>query len=507
MSKVKILVICLQIWVLGFHPLYSPETAVHASTPNTPPDGLNEQTGITAETWIYLPLLNTPNGSSNPPGPTTRRVNAPYIDPAISEDPLRDSAIFWFGKVTPDENYSDVRVRYESNRILIAVEVFDRLLWYDNSPSPDMSRYQSWDSVTLFIKTDANPAIAPSTSSYRIDAMINHYQAREDYQSVYKGNGSTWVPVDLVMNTTSSWSGDALNNMNEDRGWLMRFSIPYTSLGLTSMPREGALWQLGMIVYDRDDSSGRAINPQTWPENMQSDSPNTWGELYFGIPRLPDPSSPTTGTVMIRQGLNNAVVVDAAVGGTVDNLCPGDAYFIWNEWGNLNFSGAESLNIQNQANVADWPCFAKYFVTFPIDQIPPGKVIQSAALILHHWGNSGPSNLVEDSIIHVFSIAEDWNENTLTWNNAPMALENLDHIRIPKVECTNSSNMMNWPCSPRTWDVGRAVTQAYQQGQPVRLALYSSDTAMHSGKFFTSSDTQDWNESGRPTLIVTYGDR
>ncbi len=287
----------------------------------------------------------------------------------------------------------------------------------------------------------------------------------------------------------------------------MRFSIYYQSLGLSSKPPEGTLWKLGIIVNDRDDSSRREINPGRWPENIQIDNPGSWGELYFGIPKLPAPATPQTGTVTIRQGLQNAVVPDAAVGGTVDNLCPGDSHFIWNVWGNSNFSGAESLNIQNQSDVADWPCFAKYYVNFPLDQIPPGKVIQSASLILHHWGNNGPSNLALDSIIHVYSVAEDWNEAAITWNNAPMALENLDLIRIPLVDCTNGTSRWFWPCTPRTWDVGRAVSQAYQYGQPVRLALYSSDSAMHSGKLFTSSDVDDWNAVGRPTLVITYGDR
>jgi len=36
--------------------------------------------------------------------------------------------------------------------------------------------------------------------------------------------------------------------------------------------------------------------------------------------------------------------------------------------------------------------------------------------------------------------------------------------------------------------------------------LYEADSAYHSGKYFTSSDTGDWNEAGRPTLQVILAD-
>lgn len=139
---------------------------------------------------------------------------------------------------------------------------------------------------------------------------------------------------------------------------------------------------------------------------------------------------------------------DAAVGGTVNNLCPGDENFIWNTWGNLNFGSAPDLNIQNQGDVADWPCYAKYYVTFPLSQIPPGKAILSASLILHQWGNNGPSNLAKSSLIHVLSVAEDWDETALTWNSAPLAYENLAQLVVPPIDCTNGGGQMHWPCTP-----------------------------------------------------------
>ena len=45
-------------------------------------------------------------------------------------------AVFWFGRVTPTENYADVRVGYTSQELVLNVATFDRRLWYDDAPSP-----------------------------------------------------------------------------------------------------------------------------------------------------------------------------------------------------------------------------------------------------------------------------------------------------------------------------------------------------------------------------------
>jgi hypothetical protein len=207
-------------------------------------------------------------------------------------------------------------------------------------------------------------------------------------------------------------------------------------------------------------------------------------------------------TVVRRPTQNHTSVPDADVGSAITNQCPGDDSHIWNEWANRNYGSAPDFNIQNQSDIADWPCFAKYYVTFPLDTVPLNKVIISATLTLHQFGNAGDANQAQPSWIQVLTAAEDWQENTITWNNAPLAWENVtgrwvDPVRAP----------INWPGAPRTWDVTYAVAAAYQDNQPVRLILYEADSAYHSGKYFVSSDTGDWNSEGRPTLRIMWGNR
>jgi hypothetical protein len=226
---------------------------------------------------------------------------------------------------------------------------------------------------------------------------------------------------------------------------------------------------------------------------------------------LPDYAAPPStpgSTVVIRNKLNGVVVKDAAVGGTISLppnegqfLCRGDDEYIWYHWGDANFANVGRFLIQNQVDVSDWPCFAKYYITFPLDSLPPGKVIQSAELLMYTWGGSDPTK-AEASLVQVSSVKEDWNETTLTWNNAPLAQENYSQAHVNVV---TPQNWPGWPGIPVKWDLARAVAKAYADGLPLRLVLYEADVAQHSGKYFVSSDDSDWNAVGRPTLTVKWG--
>ena len=191
------------------------------------------------------------------------------------------------------------------------------------------------------------------------------------------------------------------------------------------------------------------------------------------------------------------MVPDAAVGGTIDYLCPGTHDEVWSQWGERNFAGAERVVIQNQGDVSDFSCFAKYYVTFPLDSVPRGKAITSASLTLQQFGNSDPSQ-AKPSYIQILTADRDWDEATLTWNSAPLAATNLGGAWIDPIGPP-------WTPVNRTWDVTLPVVQAYAAGQPVRLILYDSDWDYHSGKYFESSDSTAWGGEGRPRLQVSWG--
>jgi hypothetical protein len=208
-------------------------------------------------------------------------------------------------------------------------------------------------------------------------------------------------------------------------------------------------------------------------------------------------------TVTIRHGLNGAQVIDGTVGG--DTLCGAGSYpDYFAGWGALTYPHIERVNVQNQSDISDWPCYSKYYVTFPLENMPANKVIVSATLTLYQMGNPGGGGWGDPvpSYIQIFTIDQDWNEATLSWNNAPRARENITGAWVDPL-----AEYPGYPGIPRMWTLDRAVAEAYAAGVPLRLAVYSADEAYHSGRDFYSSDVEDFNAVGRPTLKITWGDR
>lgn len=104
------------------------------------------------------------------------------------------------------------------------------------------------------------------------------------------------------------------------------------------------------------------------------------------------------------------------------------------------------------------------------------------------------------------SFAEDFTDTTISWNNAPLALRNYTRTTVnPIPETCDSVGSIIWPCVPYTWNVTQLVAEAYQQGKPARIVLYSADSNYSTGKYFTTSDTGDWNDAGRPKITVEWG--
>jgi hypothetical protein len=449
----------------------------------------------TGETFIYLPLVM--RGYCAPE--TLPRINAPSF---FGNIPFEQTAIAWFGQVSPTQNYADIRVGYNANELYVYLAVFDRHLWYDENPTPQTLTH--WDAVTLLLDTSGGSpggaSFCPySPTCWRFVAQL-YGEPSSARRAVYRGGASGWQAVSVPFGAVPGWRGNALNDDSDsDRGWAMGFTIPFSSLGLASAPSMGTTWRMAVLLHDRDSRAGPPVGDQSWPPATGPDNPGCWGFLTFGIPAYRAVGPSTDHTLIRRPTQNSPLVPDADVGGTIANQCPGDEYHIWNVWGNRNDGHAPDFNIQNQSDVADWPCFAKYYVTFPLDSIPRGKTIISATLTLHQFGNAGGPGEAQPSWIQVLIASADWREETITWNNAPLAYENIGGSWVGVL-----SEHPGWPGVPRTWNVSYAVARAYARGEPLRLVLYSADSAYHSGKYFVSSDTGDWNVEGRPRLEVWW---
>jgi hypothetical protein len=432
----------------------------------------------------YIPLVS----KYSAPKP---QVNAPYM----TEMKYATSAVFWFGRVTSEENYVDVRVGYDQDRLWVHLEIFDRRLWYDPTPSP--GEFSQWDAVSLYLDASGSSVGAPSERAYRFDGMLNWWEPRAGFQQAYHWNGQAWILTELPFEVLSGWKGNAPNDTIDDRGWILVYHIPFTSLGLPGAPNQGAYWRMAIALHDRDSSQASALPDKFWPTGLNSAQLDSWGVLHFGLPVYQPPAGKIpAGQTVIRHKLNGQIVNDAMVGGGFN--C-GEGLEYWTVWGQANYAGSTQVNVQNEFDVSDWPCFSKYYLTFPLDAIPSGKVILSATLTLYQIGNAGGGNWGPpgETVIQVLTTQELWDENTITWNNAPGALEN---IIMARVDPTNVAGV------PRQWDVSYAVYQAYQSRGKLQLVLYSADGDYNTGRYFNSSDLNDYEAVQRPTLTVIWGE-
>jgi len=435
---------------------------------------------------VSLPLVM--NGSGAPDQINTRRVNVPYTDGEVT---LYRMAIFWLGQVSPSENYADVRVGYNNTELVIDVEIIDRLIWYDQTPP--VQDLTGWDAVTLFMSVVENPGSGPGISEYQWVAQMSNGQAREDYQVVYRGNGSGWNIVAIPFTTTAVWRGDGVNDNNDDKGWWVTYHIPFSSLGYATPPHE-AVWRLGVAVHDRDSSAGDPLADKHWPEALDQLNPDSWGSMHFGLPTYQPSTYDYDGVTVIRDGENGVVAQDAHVGGAFN--C-GEGIDHWSQWGNMNYESIDPTQviIQNQRDVSDYPCFSKLFINYPLNLVPQDVEIISATLTMYHFGNSYPPLAIASSI-HVFTIRESWEDTTITWNNAPLAWTNISRTRVEPIKTPQ-----DWPGISYAWDVSGAVHEALILNESLNLALYSSDSNWHSGKYFYSFGS-GW--PARPFLTVWW---
>ena len=436
-----------------------------------------------AQTTVYLPLVN------HQPAPRPV-INIPYLGSAPPVDAF-EPAIFWFGQVTASLNSADVRLWYYDDTFKIVLHIIDRRLWSDETPSP--ATLEAWDAVTLLIDQNSSPGQSPSAGAYRFVAQLGSSTA---HRAAYTGDGAGWVEIPIPYEAQATWRGGGPNSGSNAKGWQLTWEIPFSSLGLSERPAAGTEWRLAVLLHDRDQAGGSPPLPvQVWPRGAGRNNPATWGVLRFGLPAYEKPPAEAQGSTTIRSGLDGVQVVDGHVGG--HTTCGAGLADHWQAWGEANYAGYAQINIQNQWDISDYPCFSRYYITFPLHTIPAAKTILDATLSLYLFGNAGGGEWGPPpaSFIQAATVTEAWDEQTLTWNNAPGLLENYGGTWVLPVQ----------DGGPRaySWDVSRALARAYEAGEPLRLALYSIDGERHSGKYFWSADIADEKS---PTLQITWAD-
>ncbi len=445
----------------------------------------------TISLWSNFSPFHLSKSTAKAAAPLVRRINIPYFNNGAV--PFDQTAIFWFGSVSSADNYIDVRVGYNKTELYIDLHIVDRYLWFDtNAKAPDLTK---GDTATVYLNTTQNGSGAPDQNSYKFVSQVTWFQPRTYYQQASIGKNSAWVVAPLKFTTVSGWRGTGFFG-KEASGWTMTYHIPFSSLG-TATPPQGASWKLGVRVHNQDNASDNPFTLKWWPETENDMVPSSWGALGFGLPTYQPPHTTNNNSYTIRNGLNNQVVTDGMVGGSLG--CYNGGQNRWPQMGSQSYPGANRINIQNETDISDWNCFSKFYISFPLNSLPGGKRVVSAKVTLFEFGNAGKPGVSNPSLIEVAAVAQGWDPATLSWNNAPLVQENIGRTVVNVVQGNTVHGQ------PHTWDVSQALADAYASGQPLRLVFYSSDSAYSTGKYFFSSAIQSWNATGRPTLQATLG--
>lgn len=458
-----------------------------------------------AVTGPIQPVMAAPQSQAA----SVRRVNIPYFPGTVDES---QSAIFWFGQNEtfqhiPGRNYVDVRLAYSPAGLHIRATVIDYYLWYKENvqPSDDLTRY---DALAIHLDTGYDRASTPQNDDYYFLVGLhgNSDQDMPEYRRQAQGTGAGWNTAwNGTWSNYSNWqwsdTGPNDNSGNIDYGWTGGGTIPWPALGLAGPPAENTVWGLGVLLYDQDQSPSGTVLRENWPETVQANQPATWGELGFGLPHyIPRPA---TG--------RHSVLIRAA---TPEDNTVEDAWMGGGGWCNSGHEGHtednhgndQALFVGSEIQPTHFPCFNKSYLRFSLNSLPPGKVIISATLTLHHWGGADTASGTW-SHVWLSQVTDPWQEMTIHWNNAPLAQENLSLAHIPP-----KTTPLVWPGDPYTWDATQAVAEAYAAGQPVSFAIYDSATWRDSSKYLTASETglgdgsPNWNIKGRPRLDIVWGD-
>ena len=245
------------------------------------------------------------------------------------------------------------------------------------------------------------------------------------------------------------------------------------------------------MVFDDADADGVTSQSMcasghqrtsTWP-------PSGTGTLHWGLPDYGGQDA--AGATVLEVALRG----DSMLGGSTD--C-GTADFpdYFGTWGSRNFGRADHVNVQMQWDVADWPCYAKYYAAWSLGELPAGAQVISATVELRQFGNPGFSpgyadDGTKDTVMQVFEVDKPWDEHTITWDNAPVPQENTSRTLVRPLpgDCAPTPYWYCSPGIPYQFDVTEIVRRAQAQGRSwASLALYTAAGQYHSGKYFYSRE-------------------
>ena len=280
----------------------------------------------------------------------------------------------------------------------------------------------------------------------------------------------------VIYRMTAGWEfGERCGaGLADCRGWTASILVPWSEFG--SQPLQGAEWPLSL-----------SANGGIWT-----------GVLHWGLPDYAEQTAPHTQTVALP------LSADSTVGGGTDCGAP-DYLNYFTAWGERNWGSSPYVNVQNQWDVADWPCYSKYYARWNLADLPAGAKVVSATVELRQFGNPGygaayDDDGTQDTVMQVYEVNKLWDEFTISWDNAPALGENISRTLVKPIDITCGGNNYCSPGILYRFDVTAIVQRALAGGRTwSSMGLYTSAGQYHSGKYF-------WSREGAepPVVRIAY---
>lgn len=282
------------------------------------------------------------------------------------------------------------------------------------------------------------------------------------------------TPGDVVTVTLngvpfSAWAPVPRGNDNDDlRGWAASSGVlPWATFG--SAPVAGDTWPL--VIERVDADSGKATSVQV------QDSTVRWG--------LPDYAGRQTANFV-----DVPLTGDAMLGGSTDCGAP-DYPDYFPTWGLRNWGDSPYATVENQWDIADWPCYNALIAKWELPTLPEGATFAGAELTAWMFGQMGygpgyADDGTQDTIWQAYAVPATWDETTVNWDNAPSFTENVSWTTVYPVP---DAPAWDGQPIPYSFDVAEIVRRAYARGDSLASVLFNTSAGQyHSGKYFYSRE-------------------
>lgn len=342
---------------------------------------------------------------------------------------------------------------------------------------------------------------------------IQVIRSRADGTVVLQINGRTFA---ATYGSSPSWEwGARCEGPDACRGWTAWRLIPWAALG--GMPQVGDVWPLrqeafgyrwsGVLHWGLPDYGG---------ENVRTPLADWTAAEAAGEAAAREMAAEVAGEIAAEemaagagavQLLTLPLTADAPVGGNTN--CGSDDWpDYFPTWGRRN-TDAEVASVtpeplgsitqastgQNQTDVADWPCYNKYYARFALDALPPGAQVLAASVEVQHFGNSGygagyDPDGAQDTVLQIYEVDAWWEEMEITWDNAPRPRENIGRMTIVPIDVTCPD--LDRCSVPYFFDITEIVRRAQAAGRAwASFATYTGSGDYHSGKYIWTREGAD----------------